>query len=85
MGKFAGRGSVCFITDAITAILIFIVALVDRHHLRACFGLVLTILHALKHSLIIKRMTKVNIESMNHYLESEMILSLVKIKMKTVS
>lgn len=66
---------------SLITILIFIVALVGYHHLLAYFSLVLIILHAL----ILERMTQDNIESMNHYLESEVILFLVRIKMKTVS
>lgn len=65
---------------SLITILIFIVALVGYHHLLAYFSLVLIILHAL----ILERMTQDNIESMNHYLESEVILFLVRIKMKTV-
>lgn len=76
-------GSRCSVLSLITiiAILIFIVALVGHHHLLTCFSLVLIILR----TLIIKRMTKSNIESMNNHLESEVILFLVRIKMKTVS
>lgn len=66
---------------SLITILIFIVALVGYHHLLTCFRLVLIIIHAL----IIKRMTKGNIESMNHYLESEVIPFSVRIKMKIVS
>ena len=66
---------------SLITILIFIVALVGYHHLLAYFSLVLIILHAL----ILERMTQDNIESMNHYLESEVILFLLRIKMKTVS
>lgn len=65
---------------SLITILIFIVALVGYHHLLAYFSLVLIILHAL----ILERMTQDNIESMNYYLESEVILFLVRIKMKTV-